>query len=50
MDEDGGMRMVMGQKEDKDVRRGLLIKDNNGKLITVLMQCCQYGEAILNNC
>ena len=51
MNEDDEKRMIMGQKEEcKDVKRGLMIKDNNGTLITDLMQCCVHGEAITNNC
>ena len=46
LDEDGGKKMIFKMARDRaddgrDMKRGAVIKDNNGRLIT---ECCGYGQ------
>ena len=53
LDEDGGRKMILkmarGRTEDgRDVKRGAVIKDNNGRLITVLRMWAAHFKQLLN--
>ena len=53
LDEAGGRKMIFkmarGRNEDgRDVKRGAVIKDNNGRLITVLRMWAAHFKQLLN--
>ena len=51
LDDDGGKKMARDRTEDgRDVKRGAVIKDNNGRLITESQKVLKMGQQISMSC